>query len=463
MAIQTLNPATGQVEKTFEAHTAEEVESRIAQTHEAHDVLRKTSFAERAEWARATADLLEADADGLARTMTIEMGKPIEQSKAEIQKSALCLRFYADNAEEFLADRVHPDPSMFGAKKAFVRYRPEGLVLAVMPWNFPVWQVVRFAAPALMAGNTGILKHASNVPQTAMYLDTLFERGGFPEGVFRTLLIGSREVENVIRDERVKAVTLTGSEPAGQSLAAIAGDEIKKTVLELGGSDPFIVMPSADVAAAAEAAVTARVQNNGQSCVAGKRFLVHTDVYNEFVEAFTAKFAALTVGDPLDPTTDVGPLSTPGGRDDLKELVDDAVSKGASVLVGGPEAEKSVPQAGAYYPPTVLADLPSNARLIQEEAFGPVASVYRVNSVEEAVAIANQTPFGLSSSAWANDEAEQEHFITNLQAGGVFINSMTASHPALPFGGIKRSGYGRELAADGIREFVNVTTVLVKE
>ena len=373
MAIQTLNPATGQVEKTFEAHTSEEVESRIAQTHEAHDVLRKTSFAERAEWARATADLLEADADGLARTMTIEMGKPIEQSKAEIQKSALCLRFYADNAEEFLADRVHPDPSMFGAKKAFVRYRPEGLVLAVMPWNFPVWQVVRFAAPALMAGNTGILKHASNVPKTAMYLDTLFERGGFPEGVFRTLLIGSREVENVIRDERVKAVTLTGSEPAGQSVAAIAGDEIKKTVLELGGSDPFIVMPSADVAAAAEAAVTARVQNNGQSCVAGKRFLVHTDVYNEFVEAFTAKFAALTVGDPLDPTTDVGPLSTPGGRDDLKELVDDAVSKGASVLVGGPEAEKSVPQAGAYYPPTVLADLPSNARLIQEEAFGPVA------------------------------------------------------------------------------------------
>lgn len=462
MALHTLNPTTGNIEKTFSAHDAAEVERRIAQAHAAFDVLRATSFAERATWARATADLLDADADELARTMTIEMGKPIAQSRAEIAKSALCLRFYADHAEEFLADRIHEDPSLFGATKAFVRYRPEGLILAVMPWNFPVWQVVRFAAPALMAGNTGVLKHASNVPHTALYLDTLFERGGFPKGVFRTLLIGSREVEGVIRDPRVQAVTLTGSEPAGQSVAAIAGEEIKKTVLELGGSDPFIVMPSANVEAAAKAAITARVQNNGQSCIAGKRFIIHADVYEQFLDVFVAGFRALRVGDPLDETTDIGPLSTAAGRDDLRDLVDDAVAKGATVLTGGPDAVGSMPARGFYYPPTVLANLPSHARLIREEAFGPVASVYRISSIDEAIDVANQTSFGLSSSAWTTDESEQERFITDLRAGGVFLNSITASHPALPFGGMKRSGYGRELAADGIREFVNATTVVVK-
>lgn len=461
MAIATVNPATGDTEKTFTAHDEAEVERRIAQAHAAHEKLRATSFAQRAQWARATADVLEGDVDELARIVTVEMGKPIEQSRAEITKSANALRFYAEHAEGFLADEVLEDPSAVGASRAYARYRPLGLVLAVMPWNFPVWQVIRFAAPALMAGNTGVLKHASNVPQTALYLDELFERGGFPAGVFRTLLIGSKQVDAVIRDARVKAVTLTGSEPAGQAVAATAGEEIKTTVLELGGSDPFIVMPSADLDAAVDTAVDARMMNNGQSCIAAKRFIIHADVYEQFTERFTEKVRQLRVGDPLDAQVDVGPLASQGGVDDLAELVDDAVATGASVLVGGPDAVADLPGEGFYYPPTVIADLPERARMTREETFGPVAALYKVADAQEAVRVANATSFGLSSSVWTTDAQEQEYFVQEVQAGGVFVNGMTVSNPALPFGGIKRSGYGRELSAAGIREFCNLTTVWV--
>jgi succinate-semialdehyde dehydrogenase/glutarate-semialdehyde dehydrogenase len=347
-----------------------------------------------------------------------------------------------------------------GAVSAHVRYRPLGIVLAVMPWNFPLWQVVRFAAPALMAGNVGLLKHASNVPQTALYLQDLFRRAGFPDGCFQTLLIGSRAVEGVLRDERVVAATLTGSEPAGRSVASIAGDEVKKTVLELGGSDPFVVLPSADVAKAAKVAVTARAQNNGQSCIAAKRFIVHTDVYDEFAELFVSGMRALRVGDPMDENTDVGPLASEQGRSDLEELVDDAVESGATVLCGGRRPE-AYAKSGWYYEPTVVTDITQDMRIHREETFGPVATLYRVGDLDEAVALANDTPFGLSSNVWTHDAAEIDRFARDIEAGGVYVNGMTASHPAFPFGGVKRSGYGRELSAHGIREFCNTTTVWV--
>ncbi|MCU1583259.1 MAG: succinate-semialdehyde dehydrogenase, partial [Microbacteriaceae bacterium] len=333
--------------------------------------------------------------------------------------------------------------------------QPLGVVLAVMPWNYPLWQVIRFAAPALMAGNTGLLKHASNVPQSALYLDTIFERGGFPVGSFRALLIGSREVKAVLEDARVKAVTLTGSEPAGRSVASIAGEQIKKSVMELGGSDPFIVMPSADLEEAATTAVRARISNNGQSCIAAKRFIVHTDIYDAFASLFAEKMSALVVGDPLDEKTEVGPVATESGRSDLAELVDDAVAKGAKVLVGG----GAVDGPGFFYQPTVLSELTDSMRIVLEESFGPVASLYRVADREEAVRIANQTTFGLSSAIWTRDADEESHFVDELDAGAVFVNGMTVSYPELPFGGIKASGYGRELAAAGIREFCNLKTV----
>ncbi|MFC9920028.1 NADP-dependent succinic semialdehyde dehydrogenase [Agromyces binzhouensis] len=455
MPIATVNPATGESVRQFEPHDAAEVERRLAQADAAARTLRSTTYAERADWMRASADAIEADVEPLARTLTVEMGKPISQARAEVLKCARNMRFYADNAERFLADEPLDDPSTVGASSAYTRYEPLGVVLAVMPWNYPLWQVVRFAAPALMAGNAGVLKHASNVPQSALYLDTLFERGGFPEGSFRTLLIGSAEVDAVIADARVKAVTLTGSEPAGRAVASAAGRAVKKAVLELGGSDPFIVMPSADLDAASTTAVNARVSNNGQSCIAGKRFLVHADVYDEFARRFAEKMAALRVGDPLDESVEVGPLATRSGRDELAELVDDAVSKGARVLAGGTVPDR----AGWFYAPTVLADLPDEARLVQEEAFGPVASLYRVADRDEAVRIANQTTFGLSSAVWTNDPDEEAWFIGALDAGAVFVNGMTVSYPELPFGGIKASGYGRELAAAGIREFTNLKTV----
>ena len=455
MAIAVINPTTGTTEKSFTAHDAAEVERRIALAERAVQTLRGTDFAQRALWMLATADLLEAEAEQVAVMMVREMGKPIAQARGEALKCVKNMRFYAENAERFLADEPLENPSAVNASAAGARYEPLGVVLAVMPWNYPLWQVIRFAAPALMAGNTGVLKHASNVPESALYLDTLFTRGGFPEGAFTTLLIGSAEVEAIIADPRIKAVTLTGSEPAGRAVGSQAGAAVKKAVLELGGSDPFIVLPSADLEAAATMAVTARTINNGQSCVAGKRFIVHTDVYDRFTELFVEKMAALIVGDPLDESVQVGPLATRSGRDELAELVDDAIAQGATVLTGGrvPDGE------GFFYPPTVIADLPADARLVMEEAFGPVATVYRAADVDEAVAIANQTPFGLSSAVWTTDPDEQERVARDLDAGAVFINGMTVSYPELPFGGIKNSGIGRELAAAGIREFCNLKTV----
>ncbi len=385
------------------------------------------------------------------------MGKPIGAARAEALKCVKGMRFYAEHAEGFLADQPLAEPARVNASRAWSRYEPLGVVLAVMPWNFPLWQVIRFAAPALMAGNTGLLKHASNVPASASYLGELFTRGGFPHGAFSTLLIGSAEVKAVIEDPRVKAVTLTGSEPAGRSVASIAAAQVKKSVLELGGSDPFIVMPSADLDAAIATAVTARVQNNGQSCIAAKRFIVHSQVYDRFADGFVSAMSALLMGDPLDEATQVGPIATESGRDELVGLVGDAVANGADVLVGGTAPERP----GWFYPPTVVAGVTPGMRLYHEEAFGPVASLYRVDGIDEAIEIANATTFGLSSAAWTNDATEQDRFVRELQAGAVFVNGMTVSYPELPFGGIKHSGFGRELAAEGIREFCNLKTVWV--
>ncbi|MBO0914867.1 NADP-dependent succinic semialdehyde dehydrogenase [Streptomyces laculatispora] len=463
MPIATVNPANGETLRTFDALGADEIERRLAAADTAFREYRTTGFGERSRLMNRAADLLDEDQQDIARTMTLEMGKPVRAARAEAAKCAKAMRWYASHAQGLLADE-HPAPADVedsGASRAYVHYRPLGTVLAVMPWNFPLWQVVRFAAPALMAGNTGLLKHASNVPQTALYLGDLFRRAGFPKGCFQTLLVGSAAVEAILRDRRVAAVTLTGSEPAGRAVAAVAGDEVKRTVLELGGSDPYLVLPSADVARAARTAVTARVQNNGQSCIAAKRFIVHTEVYEEFAERFTVGMRDLTVGDPLQESTDVGPLASEQGRTDLEELVHDAVRQGASALCGGgrPEGLNGGLEHGWFYAPTVLAGITPAMRIHHEETFGPVASLYRVNSLDEAVEVANDTPFGLSSNVWTRDPEESRRCIRDLEAGGVFFNGMTASHPALPFGGVKRSGYGRELAGHGIREFCNATTV----
>jgi succinate-semialdehyde dehydrogenase/glutarate-semialdehyde dehydrogenase len=455
MAIATINPTTGETEQEFAAHDAAEVEARLTRATAAVAALRETTYATRAAWMRQSADLLEAEADTIAAVLTTEMGKTLVSARAEALKCVKNMRFYAEHAEAFLADEPLDDPSSVGASRALARYEPLGVVLAVMPWNYPLWQVIRFAAPALMAGNAGLLKHASNVPQAALYLDDLFTRGGFPVGAFSTLLIGSAEVEGILEDRRVKAVTLTGSEPAGRSVASIAGRNIKKAVLELGGSDPFVVLPSADVEAAVEKAVLSRTGNNGQSCIAAKRFIVHSDVYDRFSALFVEKMRALTVGDPMQPATDVGPVATASGRDDLVELVDDALANGATALVGGVLPEGP----GWFYPPTILADLTPAMRIHQEETFGPVASLYRVDSAEEALDLANGTAFGLSSNVWTTDDAEKEFFTHGLDAGAVFVNGMTVSYPELPFGGVKTSGYGRELAAAWIREFCNLKTV----
>ncbi|MGW7369887.1 NADP-dependent succinic semialdehyde dehydrogenase [Streptomyces sp. NPDC054841] len=459
MPIATVNPATGETLKTFEALGPEAIESRLAAADEAFRTYRTTGFGERSRLLKRAAALLEEDQDDIARTMTTEMGKPLAAARAEAAKCVKAMRWYADHAEALLADEYPADADVkdSGAASARVHYRPLGVILAVMPWNFPLWQVVRFAAPALMAGNTGLLKHASNVPQTALYLGDLFHRAGFPDGCFQTLLIGSGAVEGVLRDPRVAAATLTGSEPAGRSVASIAGDEVKKTVLELGGSDPYVVMPSADVDKAARTAVTARVQNNGQSCIAAKRFIVHEDVYDAFTERFAARMEALTVGDPLEESTEVGPLATEQGRADLEELVDDAVRLGAHALCGA--GRPGDQPNGWFYLPTVLTGITEEMRIHREETFGPVATVYRVADLDEAVSLANDSPFGLSSNVWTRDDAEVDRFVRDLEAGGVFFNGMTASHPAMPFGGVKRSGYGRELSGHGIKEFCNTTTV----
>ncbi len=455
MAIATVNPTTGVTEETFAPHDANEVERRIALAAHAAAQLRPTSFAQRAKWMIATAELLESEADTAAHILTTEMGKTLASAKAEALKCAKNMRFYAANAELFLADEVLEDPTTVGAIAARGIYQPLGVVLAVMPWNYPLWQVIRFAAPALMAGNVGLLKHASNVPQTALYLDDLFTRGGFPVGAFSTLLIGSAEVKQVIEDKRIAAVTLTGSEPAGRSVASIAGGSIKKAVLELGGSDPFIVMPSADITAAVTTAITSRTGNNGQSCIAAKRFIVHADVYDAFRALFIEKMRALRLGDPMDATTDVGPVATESGRSDLVGLVTDALDKGANALVGG-----ELPSGpGWFYPPTIIENITPAMRLYLEETFGPVASLYRVSNREEALELANCTDFGLSSAVWTTDADERAFFEREIEAGAVFVNGMTISYPELPFGGIKVSGYGRELAAVGIREFCNLKTI----
>ncbi|MBG0857354.1 NADP-dependent succinic semialdehyde dehydrogenase [Streptomyces spinoverrucosus] len=457
MPIATVNPANGETLKTYEAMGTEEIERRLQLAEATFRTYRETGFADRARLLNRAADLLDEDQQDIARVLTTEMGKPIKQARAEAGKCAKAMRWYAQNAERLLADEEPADSDVqdSGASRVRVRYRPLGPILAVMPWNFPLWQVIRFAAPALMAGNVGLLKHASNVPQTALYLEDLFHRAGFTEGCFQTLLIGSAAVDEILRDERVKAATLTGSEPAGRAVASTASEMIKKTVLELGGSDPFIVMPSADIDRAAQVAVTARVQNNGQSCIAAKRFIVHTDVYDAFAERFTEGMKALRVGDPMVEETEVGPLASERGRADLEELVDDAKRSGAAVLCGGDRPEGD----GWYYPPTVLTGITREMRIHREEAFGPVATLYRAGDLDEAVLIANDSPFGLSSNVWTREEADVDRFVRDLEAGGVYVNGMTASHPAFPFGGVKRSGYGRELSGHGIREFCNITTV----
>ncbi|WP_432546281.1 NADP-dependent succinic semialdehyde dehydrogenase [Kineococcus sp. SYSU DK004] len=456
MAIATTDPATGETLREFEPMSDEAVDERVARAAAAFERYRLTTVDDRVRWLRSAADVLEADTDDVARLMTTEMGKTLAAARAETGKCVAALRYYADHAHEFLAPRP-ADAEAVGAQEAYVVHQPLGVVLAVMPWNFPLWQAMRFAAPALAAGNVGLLKHASNVPQTALYLEELFRKAGFPDDVFQTLLVGSSSIERVLRDRRVVAATLTGSAPAGKSVASIAGDELKPTVLELGGSDPFVVMPSADLAKAASVAATARCQNNGQSCIAAKRFFVHADVAEEFTRLFADELAALRVGHPAEEGTQVGPLATESGRDDVEEYVRDAVEKGATVVTGGQRPDGP----GWYYPPTLLTGVTQDMRLYDEEVFGPVAALFTVSSLEEAIDIANSHPYGLGSNVWTDDEAERERFVRDVQAGMVFVNGMTTSYPELPFGGVKQSGYGRELTDLGMHAFTNAKTVWV--
>jgi succinate-semialdehyde dehydrogenase/glutarate-semialdehyde dehydrogenase len=456
VAIATVNPATGETLKTYEEMSEADVERCLADAAAAHASYRRTGFDARAGWMRRAAGILDEERDHIAAMMTTEMGKTLAAARQEVAKCATACRYYADHAAGFLADEP-ADAGAVGAQRAYVTYQPLGPVLAIMPWNFPLWQAMRFAAPALMAGNLGLLKHASNVPQTALFLSDLFSRAGFPAGTFQTLLVGSARVEAILRDDRVMAATLTGSRPAGQSVAAIAGGEIKKVVLELGGSDPFVVMPSADLPAAAQVAAVARCLNNGQSCIAAKRFIVHEAVYDEFERLFTERMSGMTVGDPMLEGTDVGPLASEQQRDDVEKLVADAVARGARLLCGGAAPDGP----GFYYPPTVLAGLTPDMRAHGEEVFGPVATLYRVATIDAAIELANGTEFGLGANAWTNDEEEQRRLITDLAAGMVFINGNVTSYPQLPFGGIKGSGHGRELFVQGIREFCNVKTVWI--
>ncbi|SDE97996.1 succinate-semialdehyde dehydrogenase / glutarate-semialdehyde dehydrogenase [Blastococcus aurantiacus] len=456
MAIATINPTTGKTLKTFEPLSDEALEEKLARAAAAARTYRRTTPQERAGWLRSAADVLDSDTEAVAELMTTEMGKTLASAKAEVGKCAEALRWYAEHGPALLEPQRY-DAEAVKATEAYVVHQPLGVVLAVMPWNFPLWQAMRFAAPALMAGNVGLLKHASNVPQTALYMEELFGKAGFPDHVFQTLLIGSSTIEQVLRDDRVAAATLTGSAPAGQSVASIAGDALKPTVLELGGSDPFIVMPSAHLDRAAEVAVTSRNQNNGQSCIAAKRFFVHRDVAEEFTRLFAAKIADLTVGDPMDEGTQVGPLATESGLEDVEKYVQDAVGKGATVLAGG----KRVDRPGWFYEPTLLADITPEMDLYAEEVFGPVAALFVVDSLDEAIEIANSHPYGLGSNLWSEDEDERAQFVRDIESGMAFINGMTTSYPELPFGGVKQSGYGRELTELGMREFTNAKTVWV--
>lgn len=456
MVIATVNPATGKTIKEFTPLSSQEIAQKLDLAQQAFAHYRQIALEQRSLWLNAAATILEDEKTKFGELMTLEMGKPLGAAIAEVEKCAWVCRFYAEQAAGFLQDTsIDTD-----ASQSFVRYQPLGAILAVMPWNFPFWQVFRFAAPALMAGNVGVLKHASNVPQCALAIEDILHRAGFPDGVFQTLLIRADQVEQVITDERVKAATLTGSEAAGASLSSAAGKQIKKTVLELGGSDPFIVMESADLDAAVSTAVTARMINNGQSCIAAKRFIIHESIAEAFTEKMVAKFAVLKVGDPMNPETNVGPLATPGILNDLDAQVQACVQQGATVLIGGSPIASS--SGGNYYPPTILTDLPEGCPAYHDEFFGPVALLFSVPDIDAAIQLANSTTFGLGASAWTQVPHERDRFINELEAGCVFINGMVKSDPRLPFGGIKRSGYGRELGVEGMREFLNLKTVWVK-
>jgi succinate-semialdehyde dehydrogenase / glutarate-semialdehyde dehydrogenase len=455
VAISTVNPATGEEIETFEALTDEQVDEKIGRAYETFLRWRETSFAERSRLMVRAAEILEEEAEQFGRIMTTEMGKTLAAATAEANKCARGCRYYAENAERFLTDE---EIELEGAR-AFVRYEPLGPVLAVMPWNFPFWQVFRFAAPALMAGNVGLLKHASNVPRCALTIEDIFRRAGFPDGAFQTLLIGSSGVQRVIDDPRVRAATLTGSEGAGRQVGSEAGENIKPSVLELGGSDPFIVMPSADLETAVESAVSSRTLNNGQSCINAKRIIVHREIAEEFEWRFVEAMSALRVGDPMSEDTDMGPLATPQILEDVDSQVRGSVDAGARVLTGGEPADGP----GNFYPPTVITEIPEDSPAYREEIFGPVASLFRADDIDEAIRIANDTDFGLGSSAWTNDPAERERFVNEIEAGMVYINRMTESTPEIPFGGAKNSGYGRELSHFGIREFTNIKTVWIDE
>jgi succinate-semialdehyde dehydrogenase/glutarate-semialdehyde dehydrogenase len=451
MSIASINPSTGETLAEFVPHDDAAVEERLARARRTAQSWARTPIAERLRVVGRAAEILESEKEAFGRLMTLEMGKPLQAAIDEAAKCATACRYYVEHAERFLADeRVEID-----GEESFVAYQPLGVVLAVMPWNFPFWQVIRFAAPALSAGNVGLLKHASNVPQCALALEDLLERAGAPQGAFQALLVGGDRVARIVADDRVAAATLTGSEPAGSSVAEVAGKHIKKTVLELGGSDPFVVMPSADLEKVATVAVRARTINNGQSCIAAKRFIVHRAVADEFERLFVERMRALVVGDPLDTTTDIGPLATKQIRDDIEQQVNETVRAGARVLTGG----KSRPGKGWFYEPTVLADVPPASPAYSAEIFGPVAALFRVDGLDDAIRLANDTRFGLGASAWTSDRSEAERFARELQAGMVFVNGMVASDPRFPFGGVKCSGYGRELGAVGIHEFVNVKTV----
>ena len=454
MSIATINPATGETVARFEPYDAAAVETRIATAFAARDVWRETPLDERLAVIRRVADRLDARRDEYAALMTLEMGKLLSAARDEAAKCAMTCRWYADNAQRLLANEYVD----VAGERAWVAYQPLGVVLAVMPWNFPFWQVLRFAAPTLAAGNVGLLKHASNVPQCALAIEALFAEAGAPRGVFQTLLVGSDAVEGVLSDPRIAAATLTGSESAGRSVGAIAGQHLKKTVLELGGSDPFIVLASADVDAAARVGVQARMINNGQSCVAAKRFIVHERVADEFTEKFVAHVNSLVVGDPTNPASVVGPLASLRQVEDMDRQVRESVAAGARLLTGG----RRLDGPGFYYAPTVLSDVPEHAPAYHEEVFGPVASIFRVPDADAAVALANGSRYGLGASVWTRDMAEAERVALAIESGTVFVNAMMASDPRFPFGGVKASGHGRELAAWGLREFTNVKTIRVR-
>jgi len=455
MSIVSRNPSTGKIIKQFESYSDEFVDGLISNSYFSYKELKKFSINRRTKCMMAVANILNEESEKLGKILTQEMGKTHKSAIAEIKKSALGAEHYAVTAKDYMADEIIKT----NALKSYRSYQPLGPILAVMPWNYPVWQVIRFAAPAIMAGNTVLLKHASNVTQCALYLEDIFKRAGFPDGVFQTLIISSAKVERVLRNENVRAATLTGSEIAGSSVAAICGQEIKPTVLELGGSDAFIVMPSADLEKSAAVGTIARTQNNGQSCIAAKRFIVHAEIYEAFKEKLIKNFISLKIGDPMNSETDIGPLVNPSSLKEVLDQVKDALDCGAQLLCGC----KSIEGPGCFLQPGIIEKIPMSARIYREEIFAPIAGLYKVKSIQEAIELANDSPFGLGSSVWTADLDEQKQAINDIEAGATFINAMTSSDPRLPFGGVKRSGYGRELAAEGLRAFCNIKTVSISE